>query len=193
MNLNEMRKCRNTISVFIYCLIVEIIIGVIFLYLWSETLKYRIAENMWKDILNAYNKVIPQSVVEKTIERLNPEGYWSYGQYEDAVWIAGPDYDFPKVMHFRNSIRFRKEFLRGAIEEINKKMRFIDENLDHLRLVDRWYYWKLKKEIKKGNNGLISQTLLDTILDFNFDQDVLKRYGFEICKEHLFLWAALKG
>jgi len=148
---------------------------------------------MWKDILNAYNKVIPQSVVEKTIERLNPEGYWSYGQYEDAVWIAGPDYDFPKVMHFRNSIRFRKEFLRGAIEEINKKMRFIDENLDHLRLVDRWYYWKLKKEIKKGNNGLISQTLLDTILDFNFDQDVLKRYGFEICKEHLFLWSALKG
>ncbi|MCX5884422.1 MAG: hypothetical protein NT096_00665 [Proteobacteria bacterium] len=186
------RKFNKTTLIFIRCLIVEISLTILFMYLWVETLNYRLIERMWKDILNAYDEIIPCSEVETTMERLNPMGYGSYGSYENAVWVAGPDYDFPKDMHLRNDIRFRKEFLGHYMGETNRKIRFIDANLDHLGLVDRWYYWRLKKAVKKGNNGLVSQSLLDVVLKYNFGKETIKRYGFNVSKDPFLLWITLK-
>jgi len=152
-------------------------IGLFLYYVWAETSIYRLVENRWEEILKTYDKIIPLAKVEQTIKRLNPKGYRSYNEFEDAVW--GVEYDFPKIIFFRNSIRFRKEFLRRFIDETNKKIGFIDNNIDQLSIWNRWYYQKYKDKILKGENGIISQSILDIVLLLNFDKKVLDKYGLK--------------
>ena len=153
-------------------------IGLFFYYVWAETFVYRLVENRWEEILKAYDKTIPPAKVEQTIKRLNPKGYRNYNAFEDAVW--GVEYDFPKIMFFRNSIRFRKEFLKSLIDETNKKINFVDNNFDQLSILDTWYYQKYKDKILKGENGIISQSILDIVLLVNFDKKVLDKYGLKV-------------
>jgi len=168
-------------TLIIYCSLIVIgTIGTLFIYyVWSATLLYRRVENRWGEILEAHNKVIPPAKAEEAIKGLNPKGYRGYGAFEDAVVC---EYDLFELTIFRNAIRIRKEFLRRFIDETNKKINFIDQNIDQLSIWDRWYYQKYKNKILKGDNGIISQSLLDMVLLLNFDKRVLAENGLTIYK-----------
>jgi hypothetical protein len=159
--------------------LIFISINVFLAYGWLETYQYRDLEVKWKEVLKSYDAVISPLEVEQTIKRLNPNGYQGYGRYEDAV---GPLYDFPMITHFRNDIRFRREFLKMNVDEINRKIAFIDKNMNTLSFWHKRYYVKLKQRINSVENGIISQNLLDMVLETNFDKKKIEQHRFKITK-----------